>query len=155
MRRREFIAGLASAVAWPAAALAQQPANPIVGYVTNRSAIEDPKLLAAFRQGLQDNGYVEGQNVTIDYRSPRSNDDTYLALTNELRSRRTAAIVAIGDFAAIAAAGAPGTTPIVFVSGVDPIEYGLVPRLNRPGGHVTGVTTMNATLVPKRLELLH
>ena len=155
MRRRDFITLLGgAAAAWPLAARAQQPGMPVVGYITNRAPGEDPLLFAAFRQGLGETGIIQGQNVAIDYRWPEGKPDPYQALVADLVRRRVAVIAAVGDLFALGAAAVPTMVPVVFVSGVDPVEYGIVPRLNRPGGHITGVTTLNAQFVPKRLELL-
>ena len=155
MRRREFITLVGgAAAAWPFAARAQQPAMPVIGYITNRAPGEDPKLFAAFHQGLKEGGFIDGQNTTIDYRWPDGKSDAYPALVADLARRRVAVIAAIGDFAAVAARTTLTTVPVVFLSGVDPVEYGLVASLNRPGGNMTGITTLNAELIPKRLELL-
>ena len=155
MKRREFISLLGSAAAgWPLAVRAQQPAVPVIGYITNRAPGEDPNLFAAFHQGLKEAGFVDGQNATIDYRWPDSKSDAYPDLVADLARRRVAVIATVGDFAAVAARATPTTVPVVFLSGVDPVEYGLVPSLNRPGGNMTGITTLNAELIPKRLELL-
>jgi putative ABC transport system substrate-binding protein len=154
MRRREFITFGGAASLAPFAAHAQRPVTPVVGYINSRAPSEDPQVFAAFRQGLREMGFTEGQNVVIEYWWPEGKADPYQALAADLARRRVAVIAAIGDFPALGVVAVPTTVPIVFVSGVDPIDYGVVPRLNRPGGHITGVTTLNAQLVPKRLELL-
>jgi ABC-type uncharacterized transport system substrate-binding protein len=153
IHRRAFITFGGAAALAPFVAHAQRPVTPVVGDINSRAPSEDPQLFAAFRQGLREMGFAEGQNVMIEYRWPEGKADPYQALTADL-ARRAAVIAAIGDFPALGAVAVPTTVPIVFVSGVDPIDYGVVPRLNRPGGHITGVTTLNAQLVPKRLELL-
>ena len=128
---------------------------PVVGYINSRSPGDDPELFGAFRQGLKEMGFVDGQNVRIEYRWPEGKSDAYAALTADLVGRGAAVIAAVGDFPALAVAATRTAVPVVFVSGVDPVEYGIVSSLNRPGGNMTGVTTLNAELVPKRLELLH
>jgi putative ABC transport system substrate-binding protein len=155
VRRRDFITLLGGAAAWPPAARAQQSTTPVVGILNSRSPNDDMTLFAAFRRSLEEMGFVEGKNVVIEYRWPQSGSDEYPALMADLVHGGAAVIAAIGDFAALAAAAARTAVPVVFVSGVDPVEYGIVPSLNRPGGNMTGVTTLNAELVPKRLELLH
>jgi putative tryptophan/tyrosine transport system substrate-binding protein len=156
MNRREFITLLGgAATAWPLVARAQQPGVSVVGILNSRSPNDDMKLFAAFRQSLQEMGFVEGKNVAIEYRWPQRSSDEYPALMADLVRGGAAVIAAIGDFASLAAASTRTAVPVVFVSGIDPVEYGIVTSLNRPGGNMTGVTTLNAELVPKRLELLH
>jgi ABC-type uncharacterized transport system substrate-binding protein len=157
MRRREFLGVLGgAAVAWPLAARAQQPARlPSVGYLNIRSPEETAHLVAAFRRGLAENGYAEGQSVTIDYRWALGHYDRLPALAAELTGRPVAVLVATGgERAVLAAMAATKTIPIVFTSGTDPVERGFVDRLNRPGGNVTGVTMFTDQLIAKRLELL-
>jgi putative ABC transport system substrate-binding protein len=139
---------------WPLAARAQQQAIPVIGFLNTRASGDDPQLLAAFRQGLIESGYVEGQNLTIEYRWAEDQYDRLPALAGDLVRRRVA-IIAANGIAAQAASGATTAIPIVFVAGFDPVETGLVPSLSRPGGNVTGVSILDVELGPKRLELLH
>jgi putative ABC transport system substrate-binding protein len=156
MRRREFIAGLGSAAAWPVVARAQQPALPVVGYLGSQSADDDYKTVTIpFLQGLKETGYVEGQNVAIDYRWADSQPDRLPALAAELVRRRVAVIVTSGSAAALAAKAASTTIPIVFSTGVDPVALGLVSSLNRPGANVTGIANLAGELAPKQLQLLY
>jgi putative ABC transport system substrate-binding protein len=157
MKRREFITALGSAGAatmWPRVARSQVPAMPVVGFLGSRAAGDDPQLLTAFRQGLKDFGFVEGQNVAIEYRFAENQYNQLPKLAAELVARRVAVIVANGP-AAQAAKAATATIPIVFSAGFDPVEIGLVASLNQPGGNITGVTVLDVELGPKRLELLH
>ena len=147
MRRREFIAVLGSAAAWPVVARAQQPAMPVVGWLSPQSAYTIP-----FLQGLKETGYVEGQNVAIEYRDNQS--DRLPAHLADLVRRRVAVIVAPSVLAALAAKGATTTIPIVFTGGGDPVASGLVASLNRPGANVTGMAVLSADLAPKQLQLL-
>lgn len=154
MRRRDFIAGLGSAAAWPAVVQAQQRRVPVIGYLS--SLTEGERNSAAFRQGLSEKGYVEGRNVEILYRWAETRIDRLPALAADLVGRGVDAIFANGvPRAALAAKAATTTIPIVFATGADPVKVGLVASLNRPGGNVTGVTLPIRTLVAKRIELLH
>jgi putative tryptophan/tyrosine transport system substrate-binding protein len=157
MRRREFIPLLGGAAAWPLAARAQQPGKlPTIGFLSSRSPGEAEYLLGAFRQGLEEGGFVEGQNVAIEFRWARGQYDRLPALAAELVSRGVTVLDAIGgEPVPLAAMRATSTIPIVFMMGSDPVETGLVKSFNRPGGNVTGVTLLTNMMEPKRLGLLH
>jgi ABC-type uncharacterized transport system substrate-binding protein len=155
MRRRAFIAGLAGSAAWPLAARAQQPTMPVIGYLSAVSPRPGARLLAVFRQSLAEGGFVEGQNVGIEYRWAEGQFDRLPAMAEELLRRRVALIVAIGGSApAVAAKGATSTTPIVFSTPDDPVKLGLVNSLARPGGNATGVYFFIADMGAKQLGLL-
>jgi putative ABC transport system substrate-binding protein len=156
IRRREFIAGLGSAAAWPLTARAQQSAVPVIGFLSSVSADDEYKnVTVPFLQGLKETGYVEGQNVAIEYRYAENQSDRLPSLAAELVRRRVTVIVAAGGTAAVRAKAATATIPIVFSMGADPVALGLVASLNRPGANLTGTTVLAADLEPKRLQLLY
>jgi len=156
MNRRGFVTLLGSAAAWPLAARAQQPAVPVIGYLAAGSQGASANLNSAFRKGLSEMGFAEGRNVTIEYRYADNLYDRLPALAAELVSKRVAAIYTTGgNLVTSAAKAATSTLPIVFVTGGDPVEAGLVGSFNRPGGNVTGVSFVNTALTGKRLGLLH
>ncbi len=156
MRRREFIRLFSSTVvAWPLTARAQQAAMPVIGYLNGSSAKAFRSLMAAFRQGLSESGYVEGQNLAIEYRWADGDYEKLPRLAADLVGRRVSVIVANGPPAVMAAKAATTTIPIVFETAGDPVQLGLVTSLARPGGNLTGVTSLNAEVGAKLLELLH
>jgi ABC-type uncharacterized transport system substrate-binding protein len=152
MRRREFIALVGGVAAWPLAVRAQQPAMALIGLLS--SAQLDDRQIDAIRRGLKHAGYIEGRNVAIKYRSADSHFDRLPALAADLVADPVTAIIALAPPAAVAAKAATATIPIVFATGADPVDLGLVSNFNRPGGNITGVTFVSNTLGAKRLDLL-
>jgi putative tryptophan/tyrosine transport system substrate-binding protein len=155
VKRREFITLLGGAAAWPWSARAQQPAMPVIGFLNPRSATDTVGLTAAFRQALNEVGFVDDRNVAIEYRWASNQVDQLPALAAELVGRPAAVIAAFSTVGALAAKRATKTIPIVFLTSDDPVKVGIVASLARPGGNITGVSFVSATLGTKRFQLLH
>jgi len=155
MRRRQFLGVLGgAAAAWPLAVRAQQPAMPVIGFLSPGSLEADTSRMNAVRQGLAEIGYVEGQNAAIEYRGAQYQHDRLSALAADLVNRRVAAIIVVSASGALAAKAATNTIPIVFTIGADPVQLSLVTSLNRPSGNITGIYVLNVAVTGKRLELL-
>jgi putative ABC transport system substrate-binding protein len=156
MRRREFIILVGwTAVAWPRVVRAQQPAMPVIGFLHIASLETRRDQVASFHQGLKHTGYFEGQNVAIEYRWAESQSDRLPTLAADLIRRQVAVIAALSTPSILVAKAANTTIPIVFLTNGDPVKFGLVASLNRPGGNITGITLLNVEAAPKRFELLH
>src|SRR5262249_17451663 len=151
-RRREFIALISSTIAWPFIARAQKPMTPVIGFINAASAQNYTRQLAAFHKGLAETGYVNGQNVLIEYRWADDRNERLPGMAADLVRREVAVIAATSTPASIAAKAATTSIPIVFETGGDPVELGLVTSLSRPGANVTGVTQSSVEVAPKRLE---
>jgi putative tryptophan/tyrosine transport system substrate-binding protein len=156
MRRREFIAGFGgAAIAWPFAAQAQQPAMPVIGYLNPSTPETDVNFAAAFRAGLSETGFVEGRNVAIEYKFAHNDYGRLQDLAADLLRRRVSVIVATGASSALAAKAVTSTIPIIFGTAGDPVPSGLVASLNRPGGNITGITSLGVEVAAKQVGLLH
>ena len=155
MKRRAFIAGLGSAATWPLAARAQHPTIPVIGYLSSLAQDVSVQFDAAFRRGLSEMGYVEGQTVSIEYRWIKDRYEPLPTMAADLVQRQVAVICAFGPPAVLAAKAATANLPIVFVTGADPIKFGFVTSFNRPGGNITGIWIVSTVLAEKRLQLMH
>src|SRR5215813_3922823 len=155
MKRREFITLLGGTAVWPLVARAQQPAMPVIGYLSSLGQAVSVQFDAAFRRGLSQMGFVEGQNVSTEYLWITDSYDPLPAMAADLVQRQVAVICALGPPAVLAAQATTTSIPIVFVTGADPIKFGFVASFNRPGGNITGIWIVSTVLAEKRLELLH
>jgi putative tryptophan/tyrosine transport system substrate-binding protein len=154
MRRREFIRTIGGAAAWPLAARAQQPTMPVIGYISSLTQAGSLQWDAAFRRGLSQMGYIDGQNVSIEYRWISDSYDPLPAMAADLVQRQVAVICALGPPAVLAAKAATTSIPIVFVTGADPIKFGFVASFDHPGGNITGIWIVSTVLAEKRLQLI-
>jgi putative tryptophan/tyrosine transport system substrate-binding protein len=155
VRRRDFITAIGGAVAWPLAVHAQQAAMPVIGYLSGRSRGDSVANVSAFDKGLAEVGYIVGQNVAVEYRWAEGHYDRQPSMVADLIRRPVSVIAVFNVDSAIAAKQATASIPIVFANSADPVKFGLVASLNRPGGNITGVTFLNSSLASKRLEVLH
>jgi putative ABC transport system substrate-binding protein len=155
VKRREFIAGLGSVTAWPVVAQAQQPPVPVIGYLDHASRDARREAIAAVHRGLGETGFVEGRNVAIEYRWAEDHNDQLHSLADDLARRNVDVIMTFNTTSALAVQAATKSIPVVFIVGSDPVEDGLVASLSRPGGNLTGISTLQVAVMAKRLELLH
>src|SRR5260370_8166966 len=155
IKRRTFITLVGGAAAWPLVARAQQPAMPVIGYLSSLGQAISVRLDAAFRRGLSDMGYFEGQDVSVEYRWITDRYEALPAMAADLVQRQTTVIFALGPPAVLAAKAASPTIPIVFVTGADPLRFGFVASFNKPGGNITGIWMVLTALAEKRLQLMH
>jgi putative ABC transport system substrate-binding protein len=156
MRRRNFLTGIVVSTAMPLAARAQQSSMPVIGFLGSRSPEDSANLVAAFREGLGETGFVEGRNVAIEFRWAEGHYERLAALSADLVARKVSVIAAAGGLAAgLAAKAATTEMPIIFLTGADPVQFGLIRSFSRPEGNLTGIAILTNTLAPKQLELLH